>query len=99
MKKITLSAIGVFLALILALIYFFDRICSSFLFIVPIKDFAEWFPKTTDEEEIKKTFPTLPKETIEAIIYDRSIARNQMYFSFMRSFVYILILVIYSLIF
>lgn len=99
MKKIALITLGIFLSISLFILYYTDRIITSFLFWIEIIPFNVWRVKPTDIETVRKQFPTLSLESINQLVIDRKKSIRFVTQSLYRVALYFVIFVLYLVIF
>jgi hypothetical protein len=85
--KILKNILAFIIILFLAVVYMIDRVILVLLPWVEVRPLQEWLPKSTDQTEGKKEFPSLTDEAIDELVTLRKFMNKMIRSSFVRVFI------------
>jgi hypothetical protein len=85
--KILKNILAFIIILFLAVVYMIDRVILVLLPWVEVRPLQEWLPKSTEQTEVKKEFPSLTDEAIDELVTLRKFMNKMIRSSFVRVFI------------
>lgn len=82
--KILKNTLAIFIVTILSVVYMIDRVILVLMPWIEVPSLQYWLPKNTEQELIKREFPTLSVEAIEEISFSRNLSNKLLNVSFVR---------------